>query len=372
MEGRDFLNARSSSGDGRSPLQQRSFGDGFRRIGLCRAPYRAGAGARGLARAGGGAPAGPRRIPPAARRGRANRGGAGQPALSRVDPGGDRGRERGRQRRRRQAPERTAELRGRPCLRRRRDRARGGGGRASAPSCTSPASAPTRASRNPYIASKGRGEAATREAFAGAIVLRPSIVFGPEDEFFNRFAALARVLPALPLFGGGATKLQPVFVGDVALAAARALDDATAAGRTYELGGPEVMSLREAVERTLRIIERRRALVPLPFGVSRLVARVDGIRERDFARPLPEDADDDARRDRAAASRQRGLRRGDRRRAHVARSRRRPRRASRRSRPPISIASARPANTRAAAPPEAAAPAPRATIGALARARRGD
>ena len=129
------------------------------------------------------------------------------------------------------------------------------------------------ASRNPYVASKGRGEAATREAFAGATVLRPSIVFGPEDEFFNRFAALAPVLPALPLFGGGATKLQPVFVGDVALAAARALDDSTAAGKTYELGGPEVMTLREAVERTLRIIERRRVLVPIPFGVSRLFAR---------------------------------------------------------------------------------------------------
>jgi NADH dehydrogenase len=129
------------------------------------------------------------------------------------------------------------------------------------------------ASRNPYIASKARGEAATREAFAGAIVLRPSIVFGPEDEFFNRFAALAPFTPALPLFGGGTTKLQPVFVGDVALAAARALDDTAAAGRTYELGGPEVMTLREAMERTLRIIERRRALVAIPFGVSRLLAR---------------------------------------------------------------------------------------------------
>ena len=129
------------------------------------------------------------------------------------------------------------------------------------------------ASRNPYIASKGRGEAATREAFPGAIMLRPSVVFGPEDDFFNRFAALAPFLPVLPLFGGGATKLQPVFAGDVALAAAHALDDAAAAGRTYELGGPEVMSLREAVERTLRIIERRRALLPLPFGVSRLIAR---------------------------------------------------------------------------------------------------
>ena len=128
------------------------------------------------------------------------------------------------------------------------------------------------ASANPYIASKGLGEAAAREAFPGAIVLRPSVAFGPEDDFLNRFAALARVLPVLPLFGGGATKLQPVFAGDVGLAVARALDGAAAAGRTYELGGPEVMTLREAIERTLRIVERRRALLPLPFGVARLFA----------------------------------------------------------------------------------------------------
>jgi uncharacterized protein YbjT (DUF2867 family) len=129
------------------------------------------------------------------------------------------------------------------------------------------------ASPNPYIASKGRGETAVREAFPGAVVLRPSVIFGPEDDFFNRFAGLARALPALPLFGGGATKLQPIFVGDVASAAARVLDDPATAGRTYELGGPEVMSLREIMERTLRVIERRRILFPLPFGVSRLLAR---------------------------------------------------------------------------------------------------
>jgi len=128
------------------------------------------------------------------------------------------------------------------------------------------------ASSNPYIASKGLGEAAARDAFPGAIVLRPSVVFGPEDDFFNRFAALARVLPVLPLFGGGATKLQPAFAGDVALAVARALDGAAAAGRTYERGGPETMTLREAIERTLGVIGRRRILVPLPFALSRLIA----------------------------------------------------------------------------------------------------
>jgi NADH dehydrogenase len=127
------------------------------------------------------------------------------------------------------------------------------------------------ASRNRYIASKGLGETAAREAFPGAIVLRPSVVFGPEDDFLNRFAALARVLPVLPLFGGGETKLQPVYVGDVALAVARALEGA-AAGTTYELGGPEAMTLREAIERTLDVIERRRILLPLPFALSRLLA----------------------------------------------------------------------------------------------------
>ena len=127
------------------------------------------------------------------------------------------------------------------------------------------------ASRNRYIASKGLGETAAREAFPGAIVLRPSVVFGPEDDFLNRFATLARVLPVLPLFGGGQTKLQPVYVGDVALAVARALDGAVA-GTTYELGGPEAMTLREAIERTLEVIERRRALLPLPFALSRLLA----------------------------------------------------------------------------------------------------
>ena len=128
------------------------------------------------------------------------------------------------------------------------------------------------ASPNRFVASKGRGEAATREAFPRAVALRPSVIFGPEDDFLNRFAALARVSPALPLIGGGATKLQPVFVGDVALAAARALDDAAAAGRTYELGGPEAISLRETVERVLKIVERRRALVPVPFALARLMA----------------------------------------------------------------------------------------------------
>jgi NADH dehydrogenase len=127
-------------------------------------------------------------------------------------------------------------------------------------------------SLNAYIASKGRGESAVREASPTAVILRPSVIFGPEDDFLNRFGALARALPALPLFGGGATRLQPVFVGDVALATLAAIDDANAAGRAYELGGPEILTLREIAALTLRIVERRRALVPLPFALARLVA----------------------------------------------------------------------------------------------------
>jgi NADH dehydrogenase len=127
-------------------------------------------------------------------------------------------------------------------------------------------------SSNPYIASKARGEQATRAAFPEASILRPSVVFGPEDEFFNRFAELARFLPVLPAFAGGAAKLQPVYVGDIALAAAKALDGTLKPGVTYDLGGPEVMTLREAMETALRYAGRKRAIMPLPYPLSRLMA----------------------------------------------------------------------------------------------------
>ena len=131
------------------------------------------------------------------------------------------------------------------------------------------ASSPSR-----YIASKGIGERATLEAFPEATILRPSVVFGPEDDFFNRFGALASFLPVLPLLGGGATRLQPVYVGDVAQAAAAAISGLAKPGETYELGGPQIMTLREAAELTLRAIDRRRLLVGLPLGPSRLIAAV--------------------------------------------------------------------------------------------------
>jgi uncharacterized protein YbjT (DUF2867 family) len=127
-------------------------------------------------------------------------------------------------------------------------------------------------SASPYIASKGLGERATRESFPEAIILRPSVVFGPEDDFFNRFGALACHLPILPLLGGGKTRLQPVYVGDVGQAAAAALSGLAKSGVTYELGGPRTMTLREAAELTLREIDRRRVLIGLPLGSSRWLA----------------------------------------------------------------------------------------------------
>lgn len=122
-----------------------------------------------------------------------------------------------------------------------------------------------------YARSKAAGEAALRAAFPDAVILRPSIVFGPEDDFFNRFAALARLTPFLPLFGGGRTRFQPVYVCDVAEAAARALVRADARGRTYELGGPRVATFRELMEEILKVTGRRRDLLSLPMGLADVI-----------------------------------------------------------------------------------------------------
>ena len=97
-------------------------------------------------------------------------------------------------------------------------------------------------------------------------------MFGPEDQFTNRFAGLATISPVLPLIGGGLTKLQPVYVGDVATAVADAVDGKTKPGATYELGGPEVLTMREIIEIILATIERRRMLVSLPFGLAKFKA----------------------------------------------------------------------------------------------------
>lgn len=123
-----------------------------------------------------------------------------------------------------------------------------------------------------YARTKGRAEAAVREVYPDAVILRPSILFGPEDDFFNRFAALARMAPALPLIGGGHTKFQPVYVGDVAEAVGKVATSDTKLGQTYELGGPEVKSFREILDYICAVTGRNRPLVPLPFGLARYQA----------------------------------------------------------------------------------------------------
>jgi uncharacterized protein YbjT (DUF2867 family) len=125
-------------------------------------------------------------------------------------------------------------------------------------------------SSSQYARTKAAGENAVLSALPTATIMRPSIVFGPEDQFTNRFAALARLAPALPLIGGGITRMQPVYVGDVATAIADAVDGKTKAGATYELGGPEVLTMREIMETILEITDRDRMLVTLPFGLARL------------------------------------------------------------------------------------------------------
>lgn len=128
------------------------------------------------------------------------------------------------------------------------------------------------ASRAHYAQTKAAGEAAVLEEFPEAVILRPSIVFGPEDEFFNRFASLARVSPVLPLIGGGHTRFQPIYVGDLAAAIAAVVNGAGTPGTVYELGGPEVLTFRELMERTLLYADRRSKLVSLPFWLAKLQA----------------------------------------------------------------------------------------------------
>lgn len=127
-------------------------------------------------------------------------------------------------------------------------------------------------SASTYARTKAAGENAALEAVPSATIIRPAVVFGPEDQFTNRFAALAQISPVLPLIGGGHTRMQPVYVGDVATAIADAVDGKTKAGATYELGGPDVMSMREIMQAICAITDRDRMLVSLPFGLARLQA----------------------------------------------------------------------------------------------------
>ncbi|MDQ6436213.1 complex I NDUFA9 subunit family protein [Mesorhizobium sp. LHD-90] len=133
------------------------------------------------------------------------------------------------------------------------------------------------ASQSVYAKTKARGEAAVLKTVPDAVIFRPSIVFGPEDGFFNRFANMARFSPVLPLIGGGETKFQPVFVGDVAEAIARSVDGKVEGGKVYELGGPQVLSFRQCMEEMLEIIDRKRLLVPVPWGVAYMQASILGM-----------------------------------------------------------------------------------------------
>lgn len=127
-----------------------------------------------------------------------------------------------------------------------------------------------------YARSKAEGEAAVHEQVPQAVIFRPSVVFGPEDDFFNRFAAMARLMPVLPLVGAD-TKFQPVFVDDIAQAVTLALDGKATPGAIYELGGPEVKTFRELVEYVCEVTEHRRPIVALSFGTGKLMARVTQI-----------------------------------------------------------------------------------------------
>ena len=124
-----------------------------------------------------------------------------------------------------------------------------------------------------YARTKAAGENAVLETLPDAVITRPSILFGPEDHFFNRFANMARFSPALPLIGGGKTRFQPVYVCDVAEAMALAVDGKARSGTIYELGGPAILTFRECMERMLEITERKRLLIDIPFPVASMEAR---------------------------------------------------------------------------------------------------
>ncbi len=148
------------------------------------------------------------------------------------------------------------------------------------------------ASPSAYGRSKADGEAAVKEAFPGATIFRPSVVFGPEDNFFNMFAGMMRFLPMLPVigapmlpkisigggktgidfFGDGGCRFQPVYVGDVAEAMMRALDKTKSVGQTFELGGPRVYSFKQIMELLLAVTERKRMLFPMPLALAEFEA----------------------------------------------------------------------------------------------------
>ncbi|MEP2705688.1 MAG: complex I NDUFA9 subunit family protein [Roseibium sp.] len=129
-------------------------------------------------------------------------------------------------------------------------------------------------STSAYARSKATGEAGVRDTLPDSVILRPSIVFGPEDDFFNQFAGMARFTPGLPLIGGGETKFQPVYVCDVAEAVARSVDGELTAGAVYELGGSEVRSFKECLEEMLEITRHSRFLLPIPFPIASAMGKI--------------------------------------------------------------------------------------------------
>ena len=123
-----------------------------------------------------------------------------------------------------------------------------------------------------YQRTKAAGEAAALAEVPGAVVFRPSVVFGPEDDFFNRFAGLARLMPVMPLIGEGVTRFQPVFVGDVTAGLLELLKRSDTAGKTYEFGGPQVYSFKALLELLLSALNRQRILLPIPFALAEMQA----------------------------------------------------------------------------------------------------
>lgn len=125
-----------------------------------------------------------------------------------------------------------------------------------------------------YARTKAKGEAGILDTLPDSVILRPSIVFGPEDDFFNKFAGMARLAPALPLIGGGTTQFQPVYVCDVAEAVALSVDGTLSRGTVYELGGPEIRTFKQCLELMLEITGRRRLLAPIPFPVASVMGKI--------------------------------------------------------------------------------------------------
>lgn len=146
-------------------------------------------------------------------------------------------------------------------------------------------------SASKYARTKAEGEAAVRKHLPQAAIVRPSVVFGVDDDFFNRFAAMASISPILPLPGGGGTRFQPVYVGDAATAIVAALREPTAAGKTFEIGGPDVYTYRRLMELMLAEIHKTRILAPLPWGLARLIGLVGDLQAKllPFAPPLTSD-----------------------------------------------------------------------------------